>query len=197
MKALSLTGKGAGLLEDKELIQLLQNKPSDGLREAINQYGELLKVVIARILPQRPMDVEECVADTFVNAWKTINRLDAETANLKGYLLCIAKNTAINRYHRIKKHSSTSLDTLEIPADTDVEQMLLSAETSMELQEVIAEMPNPNQEIILRKYFLFETTKEIAQHLSMDECQIKNRLYRSRQYLKRVLEERGFTDAKI
>ena len=184
-------------MEDKELIQLLQNKPSDGLREAINQYGELLKVVIARILPQRPMDVEECVADTFVNAWKTINRLDAETANLKGYLLCIAKNTAINRYHRIKKHSSTSLDTLEIPADTDVEQMLLSAETSMELQEVIAEMPNPNQEIILRKYFLFETTKEIAQHLSMDECQIKNRLYRSRQYLKRVLEERGFTDAKI
>lgn len=184
-------------MQDKELIQLLQDKPSEGLYEAIKKYGELLKIVIARIIPQSPMDVEECVADTFVNAWKTIGRLDAETASLKGYLLCIARNTAINRYHQLKRHDSSPLDTLDIPADTDVEGILLSAETSVQLQEAIAEMPEPDREIILRKYFLFESIKEIAEQLSMDETQIKNRLYRSRQHLKKKLQERGFADAKI
>lgn len=180
-------------MKDRDIILLLQNKPSDGLREAIKEYGELLKIIISRLIPHNPMDVEECVADTFVSAWKTISRLDSETASLKGYLLCIARNTAINRYHRLKKDGrSFPLDS-EMPADDNVEFMILREETAVQLQELITIMPEPDRQIIIRKYYLFETIKEIALQLSMDEIQVKNRLYRSRQKLKKALEERGIT----
>lgn len=183
-------------MEDRKLIQLLQSKPSEGLREAIQQYGGLLQTVISRIIPNSPQDVEECVADTFINGWKTIHRLDAD-GNLKGYLLCIARNTAINRYRQLKRQNHASLDILEFADEEDVALSVIGDETLVELQNLIASMTEPDREIIIRKYFLFESLKEIGSRLGMADEQVKKRLYRSRQRLKAALEKRGVSDETI
>lgn len=183
-------------MDDKNLIQLLQSKPSEGLREIIRQYGGLLRTVISRIILNSHQDVEECVADTFISAWKNIHRLDAG-CSLKGYLLCIARNTAINRYHQLKRQNHASLELLELVGGEDVELTVIGDETSLELQELIAAMPEPDREIIIRKYFLFESLNEIGGRLGITDEQVKKRLYRSRQKLKTALEERGVTNEAI
>lgn len=179
-----------------ELIRLLKTKPSEGLREAIRQYGGLTRTVISRIIPYNPQDIEECIADTFINAWKTIERLD-ENGSFKGYLLCIARNTAINRYQQLKRQNHVSFDLLEILGEEDIEMSVIDDETLMELQELIASMSEPDREIIIRKYFLFESLKEIGRRFEMTDEQVKKRLYNSRQRLKTALIERGVTYEKI
>jgi len=174
---------------------MLQSKPSEGLRAAIAKYGGLLETVVSRIVKNSPQDVEECVADTFVAAWKSIGRL-REDSSLKGYLLCIARNMAIKRYHRLKKANHVPLDD-EAAMDGDIELSVIREETMLEFQRSISSLPEPDREIILRKYFLFESVKDIAGRLEMGEVQIKNRLYRARHSLRKVLAERGITCEEI
>jgi RNA polymerase sigma-70 factor (ECF subfamily) len=166
------------------------------LREAIRQYGGLVSLVVSRILPGLPQDVEECVADTFANIWKNLGQLD-ENVNLKGYLLCTARNTAINRYNQIKRRKSVPFELLELASEDDVELAAIDGETMEALQRLITGLNEPDREIIIRKYFLFESLAVIGGHLGLSAEQVKKRLYRCRQNLKEALKERGITHEAI
>lgn len=172
------------------MIRLLQQQPAEGLDAAIRKYGRLLEVVTARILRHSPQDVEECVADTFVAAWRTIDRLEPGSS-LKGYLLCIARNNAIRRYHQLSRQASVPIDDMELAGDGDIALTVIAEENMQELQKAIVELDEPDREIIVRKAFLLEPIKGIAERLHLDPTQIKNRLYRTRQRLRRTLAERG------
>lgn len=179
-------------MQDRELLALLRENPSEGLREIMRAWGGLLYTVAARILPGSPQDVEECVSDTLVNLWRSLDRLDGDVS-VKGYLLCIARNTAINRYHKLKRGNCVSLSVIDVPGGEDFTLRVLSDAESRQLQELVAALPEPGREMVIRKYFLFESYKEIAAGLDMSADNVKKQLYRSRQKLRTALEERGIS----
>ncbi len=183
-------------MEDKTLLDMLRRSPSEGLREAIRQYGGLVSLVVSRVLPGLPQDVEECVADTFASIWKNLGQLD-DSVNLKGYLLCTARNIAINRYNQLKRRQSVPFELLELASEDNVELSAIEGETMEELQRLITGLDEPDREIIIRKYFLFESLAIIGGRLGLGAEQVKKRLYRCRQNLKTALEERGITHAAI
>lgn len=178
-------------MNDKEIILLLRDSPSKGLYEAIAKYSRLIRTVVRRILPNNPEDVEECVEDTFVNVWRHVDNIDLNNPNLKAYLLTTARNITITRYRQLKRRDVVSLECVPEPTEDDVSQTILDAETSRELKSLIMEMQEPDRGIFFRRYFLFETQKQIAQALELSEVQIKNKLYRGRLWLRKELEERG------
>ena len=59
------------------------------------------------------------------------------------------------------------------------------------LQELVESLPSPDREIFLRKYYLLETSKEIAEALSLTEGNVNVRLSRGREKLKRQLLQKG------
>jgi RNA polymerase sigma-70 factor (ECF subfamily) len=181
-------------MSDKQLLKLLNKNPAEGLREVINQYGRLLSVVVSRIL-KNPQDTEECIADTIVDLWKNIHKLK-KSDSLKGYLLCIARNNAINRYNKLKReysfYSSDSGDlNEEIASDEDVELSVIQKESMEELHKLIMTLSEPNREIFIRKYYLFESVKEIAEKLELTDIQVKDKLYRSRKHIRKLLDKKG------
>lgn len=181
-------------MEDRQIIKLLQKRPSAGIHEAMAKYRSGVQAVTAGILRGNAQDIEECIADTFINIWKTADRLDPDTQTFKGLILSTARNVAITRYNQLRRRQVVSIDTfLEIIGEEDVSVTVLGEETSRELQGLIVDMGQPDQEIFFRKYFLFDSIKEIAARLRVDEIQVKNRLYRGRKKLKQQLEERGMS----
>ncbi|MDR2903834.1 MAG: sigma-70 family RNA polymerase sigma factor, partial [Clostridiales bacterium] len=136
-------------------------------------------------------------SDTFLNAWKTVEKLSAAGSSLKGYLICIARNTAINRYHQLKKQYAETVVLLEetAQADGDVLGEIINEEDTFTLQQLIMSMEKTDRDIFIRKYFLFESVREIAAQMAIDEVQIKNRLYRGRQRLRAELSKRGISYA--
>ncbi len=70
---------------------------------------------------------------------------------------------------------------------------LKTAPTRVTVQELVAGMDEPDREIFVRRYYLLESIREISRRTELDEIQIKNRLYRGRQKLKKQLEERDIT----
>lgn len=184
-------GKGDPV-EDSKIILLMQNSPSEGLCEAIAKYNGLVTAVVTRILRANRQDVEECVSDAFVNVWKSIHRLDPRDSSLKGYLLCTARNVALNRLKALGRHPAAYLeDSPEPTSEENVELSVLKEEDHKILMDLIDGMTEPDREILLRKHFFMEPVKEIATRLAMDPVQVKNRLYLGKKKLKKLLEEKG------
>lgn len=178
-------------MDDKEIVGLLKQSPSEGLYEVIKKYRGLVQSICVRILPNNDEDVEECIADTFVSIWKNCNSIDESRGSFKGYIASTARNTAINRYRSLIRNNCTTIEDMEIVSDDVVIKELENQFDMDTLQVLIAEMKEPDREIFLRKYYFLEKIKDIANRFKVDETYVKNRLYRSRLKLKKELEDRG------
>lgn len=182
------------MAEDKEIIHLLKTDSSEGLRQAIAKYRGGVYAVCLRVLAGRAMDAEECVADTFTRVWKAAQKgqVDENTDTFKGFIYSTARNTAITRYKKLAREQTLPLEDAEyIMADENVAELVVKKETSARLQKAILDMQEPDRQIFFRRYFLFESVKEIARQTGCTETQVKNRLYRAKPDLQASLKERG------
>lgn len=178
-------------MSDHEIIKLLKNNPSEGLHEAIGKYSRLVRTIVRRILPYHAQDVEECVEDTFVSVWRHIGNVEAGAPFFKGYILRTARNIAISRYRQIRRNDTVPLDSVPEPIGGGVEECILEKDASRELEKLILQMQEPDRGIFFRRYFLFESYKQVAQAMGLSEVQVKNKLYRVKLRLRNQLEERG------
>jgi len=180
-------------MDDSKILLLLKNSPSKGLYEATKKYGGMVEAITKKILYRNAQDVEECVADTFVTLWKNTNNVEFQRGTLKGYIACIARNKAIDRYRKLCKESTDYMEDKDVVSDTDIEQELVIKSDVEVLQDVINQMGEPDKQIFIRRFFLFEKVKEIATYLELTEKNVENRIYRGKKRLKQVLIERGVT----
>lgn len=178
-------------MDDSTIILLLKNDTSKGLFEATKKYGGLVKAISIKILHNRAEDVEECVADTFVSLWKTVNSIDFNRGTLKGYIACIARNTAINRYNKLKRTHTDYIEDKDIISEKNIEEDIARKSDIAVLQGLLNDMGQPDKEIFIRRFFLFEKVKNIADKLGLTEKTVENKLFRGKQKLKKQLITRG------
>lgn len=179
-------------MEDEKIILLLKNEPSRGIYEAVAKYRSYAAAIAGRILRGSECDVEDCVSDAFAAVWR-IAAGGSEIRSLRGCIACTVRNAAINRSKKLRRENAEGLDKLELPSEEDIVLDFENAADAVTVQELIAGMAEPDREIFVRKYYLMESIREIAQRTELDEVQIRNRLYRGRQKLKQQLKERDIT----
>ena len=178
-------------MEDKKILLLLLNKPDEGLHELQMKYSAIASAVIGRILLKRQEDIEECIADTFIRIWKNAANIKIQNDTMKGYVICAARSIAIDRYRKIKKELGNKTVDEFIADDAILEQTVEDNINIGTVENLIHELPPPDKEIFLRRYFLCESIKEIANKLNMGEKAVESRLFRGRKKLKEQLIERG------
>lgn len=177
-------------MDDKTIGVLLKSNPQKGIQVMMEEYHGLVNTITNRILYFSPMDSEECVADTFIQVWKNADNIDFNQGTLKGYIICTAKNLSINRYKKIKRTTTIELFENELFEEDDILDNLINKESIESVKQIIMSMPEPKKEIVTRRYFLFQTVKEIAQKCNLSAKQVENQLYQSKLFIRRQLEER-------
>ena len=179
-------------MRDQDLIRLLQKDPDSGLRAALQAYGPLIKAVLVRLLPRDPRDVEECMADVLVALWRSAARLGQQGTPLRPWLIVTARNRGIDRYHSLRRHAALSLDDELGRTLGEVAEFDRATSDAADLAgALVAAMEPPDREIFLRKYYLMESSKEIAAALGMSEGAVNTRLSRGRERLRRQLQQKG------
>lgn len=178
-------------MEDCEIVPLLKSEPSRGIYEAVRKYRSYAAAIAGRILSAE-QDVEECVSDAFAAVWK-IAQSGEEIRSLKGCVACAARNAAINRCKKLRRERAASLEEMELPSEEDIVLDFENSADAGTVQELVACMDEPDREVFVRRYYLLESVREISRKTELDEIQIKNRLYRGRQRLKKQLEKRDIT----
>ncbi len=176
-------------MDDAALVQLLRRDAEAGMRACIRQYYTLVHSICSAILRRTPEDAEECVNDSFLQLWRTLDRLEAPD-RLRAYLCTVARNQALSRYRALTAGIPRAEALPEdLTDDTDVILALEKRADAEALQRAVMTLKEPDREIFVRKYYYMESMRSLAERFSLTEKQIDNILYRSKQRLRKQLEE--------
>ncbi len=66
-------------MDERSLLTLLQKRPNEGMKELMRQYMGYCYYIVRNKLSEFPQeDIEECVSDVFVDAYRYREKIDLE-----------------------------------------------------------------------------------------------------------------------
>lgn len=176
-------------MQEKNIIDAIKAGDEQAMQKIICRYSRLLWSIVGAVLSQvgTTEDMEECVADVFIDLWEHPQKYDESRGSLKAWLSVIARNKAIDRYRQKTKIQTIPLEETVL-AQMGVE---LEMENREGLQEALAELTEEEREILLRRYVYQQKPKEMAVALGLSVKQIENRLYRIKAKMRKQMEQEG------
>lgn len=176
-------------MNDAKIIAAIKTGDSAAINNVINKYFKLIWSIVSAILKNvaSTQDIEECVADVFIYLWENSGKYDAQRGKLKVWLCVVARSRAINRYHQIVRRVDISLDETTFVAQMDLVDGISAEETKHMLLAAIQSLDEPDQEILIRRYYYDQKPKEIAIALDRPVKHIENRLYRTKKKLRNMI----------
>lgn len=180
-------------MNDEKIIHELKQNPSKGLESAVEAYSGLVKTIVVRILGyENRRDVEECISDVFVQLWKSIDNYDKSKGLFKNYIISIARYVSINTCKRkILRHELIPIEENDLELDLDLDNEVSKEINKKIIKDAIDDLPQPDKDIFIRRYYLYESIKEIAESLNLNTKAIENKLYRGKEKLRTVLINNG------
>ncbi|MFW2488201.1 sigma-70 family RNA polymerase sigma factor [Clostridium chromiireducens] len=180
------------MISDIELLKLLHDKPEEGLKVMMDSYMALIYTIIFNKLSgtYSKEDIEECVSDVFFQVFHYKNRIDLEKGSIKAFLAVVAKRKAIDMYRKNKNNNHIPIE--DLPEDLysmvdDAANSLLLKESNSVLINAIKSLGEPDSEIVIRKYYLYQSSKDISSDLGIKVNTIDKKVSRCIQKLKNVL----------
>ncbi len=179
--------------ENKKLVSRLQKHDERAFEQVMDKYARLVAAVIYNVAKGslKVEDVEELVTDVFVTLWQNVEKVQPES--LKGYLCCIAKTRAINRLKANKFGDVLNIEDIDPEDDFNISHATEKKEISQELMELVEKIQEPDKEILIRHYFYYQKIADIANAMAIKAETVKVKLHRTRNKLKEMLMERGYT----
>ena len=176
-------------MTDITAIAGIKNRDERAINEVIVKYSKLLWPIAAAVLKNvgTEQDVEECVADVFIDLWENPDKYDAERGTLKTWLCMVARCKAIDRYRVLFKHSTVPLESAMMVGRMGMQDALLQEETKRELVAAVNVLADVEKDILIRRYYYEQKPREIAKALDLPLKQVENHLYRSKQKLRKAI----------
>ncbi len=184
-------------MTDAKLLRLLRKSPADGMRVLIDTYLSLVAYIVKGKLQTAGSaeDIEDCISEVFASFYEQIGKIKPELGGVKAYLCAIAKRKAVD-YYRLKQR-----ETGRVPLDDEItgnragadrlEDAFLLQEDRRALLQAVKSLGEPDNEIIIRKYFWEESSKEIAARLGMTVSAVDTRSFRAVRKLRKILGGNG------
>lgn len=181
-------------MDDNQIIELYFARNEQAIKETDAKYGKLCFSVANRILENNE-DSEECVNDTYLNAW---NKIPPTRPNHFSAFLC--KITRLISLKKLEFSSALKRTSAVIVSFEELEGVLqdpkISPATDAEdLGNLISAFLRREKEdarnIFLRKYFFCDSVSEIAERYRLNENTVKSMLFRTRNRLREYLRKEG------
>lgn len=185
-------------MEDGKIIELFWARDETAITETAKKYSKYCFRISNTIL-QNSEDAEECVNDTYLNAWNAMP--PHRPARLSTFLGKITRNLSLQKHIKYSAQKrgggqvELALSELEecIPAKTGVEQAAEGQLLAETLDAFLRGLPQEVRGIFVARYWYLYPVQEIAKRNGISESKVKSMLYRTRKKLKACLEREGFT----
>ncbi len=184
-------------MDDSGIIQMYWDRNDQAIRATSDKYGHYCKAIAKNILNSEE-DAEECVNDTYLNAWNAMPTHWPE--QLATFLGKITRNLSFNRYkrnHTEKRGGGEITLVLDELTDCisdvdDVEQIIDRQELIKAINSFVRSLSVSKRNIFIRRYWYADSVSEIAKDNGMLQGTVSKTLERTRKQLKAYLTERGF-----
>ena len=186
-------------MEDSRIVELYWKKNSDAILASEEKYGSYCRLIAENILHNRE-DAEECVNDTWLQAWNAIP--PQRPQSLKHFLARITRNLSFNRWKsqsaekRSGHETALVLDELAecLESETDVESEVFLRELRACIRDFARSLPEREGSVFARRYFFLDSVSSIARRYGMTENNVMVVLSHTRKKLKKRLSKEGFYD---
>jgi RNA polymerase sigma-70 factor (ECF subfamily) len=173
------------------MLSLMIDNPDKGLDRLMNQYsGCVFAIVRGKLMQCGSLeDIEECVSDVFIDFYQSITKVDLTKGSIKAYLSVIAKRKAIDRYRSLTRQPALILNDNTDAADSlnDVEDSFTATQERDEMIIGIKSLGKTDATIFIRRYYLGQSTREIAKAMLMKENTVDKHISRGLKKLKSIL----------
>lgn len=184
-------------MQDKGIIALFFRRDETAITQVQKKYGGYCYHIAFNILSSHE-DAEECVADTWLNAWGAIP--PQQPNHLRLFLAKLTRNLAFNRYRagRAQKRGGGAIDAvlseLEqcVAADGTAADAVELRELQRRIAQFVENLPERERNIFLRRYFYTESVQGIAKRYHLTPNNVSVILNRTRAGLKTQLSQEGF-----
>ena len=181
-------------MQDDRIIELYFCRDQRAIAETDAKYGAYCRAVARNILGL-PQDVEECVSDTWLQAWNAIP--PQRPARLKLFLARICRNLALHRWERERARKrgggQTALLLEELGecvcGQKNVEDALIRKEVIACLNRFLSVLPEDERTVFLCRYWYVNSLEEIAERTGFSIGKIKSMLHRTRIKLSKQLDK--------
>lgn len=184
-------------MDDIKIIELYWERNEQAIQVTSQKYGSYCTSIAKNILGNME-DVEECVNDTYLNAW---NSMPPHRPNiLATFLGKITRNLSFDRY---KRNTADKRGGNELPLVLDELAELVSGketvEQELDYKELIKDINSfldmlslEKKQIFVSRYWYTDSISVIAKRHKMKEGAVSMTLNRLRQKLHHYLTERGY-----
>ena len=136
-------------------------------------------------------DAEDAVQETFIKIADTFTKvLQIPCNELTSYIVIICRNISINKYNKNKR---TSEHTIRLNENITASEVFSASESKEALMNALSQLPQDHKDVI----FLFDlqgmSAKEAAALLGISEGNVRIKVFRAREMLRKSLKE-GKTD---
>ena len=131
-------------------------------------------------LCKQPTMAEDLVQETFMRAWKSIEKLNDEKA-AKAWLITILRRENARQY---EKKQPQCIEIEEALFQADFHDEPLERFAKEELHQLILSLPEDYKEPLLLQIMWGYSGEEIAEQLGLKLATVNTRLFRARQQLK-------------
>ena len=175
---------------DIELLRLLERDPESCIRQLMHQYAALAYSIVAGRAggAASAEDIEECVSDVFFEVYRQRERFDSEKGTLRAFISVVARNRAVNLFRKAAREAGRrAVGEPPEGVEPGFEEAVVGAEERRNLMETIRSLGEPDSQIIFRKYYFGQKSKEIAADLGMTPGAVDTRLSRALGKLRSML----------
>ena len=183
-------------MEDNQIVGLYWQRSEDAIPETARKYGAYC-LSLARNLSDTREDAEECVNDTYYEAWTSMP--EERPDNLRAWLGRVVRNIAVDRFRKNRAQKRDGrldvlLDELDecVPdPSADPERAAESAEISLAVDRWLRTLEDEDRRLFVRRYWYGDALNRLAEASGEDAARLAQRMFRLRKKLKEALEKEG------
>ena len=165
-------------MKDNEIIDLYWNRDEAAITATADTYGNYCYSIAYNILYNNE-DAEECVNDTWLNAWKSIP--PQRPNRLSTYLGKITRNLSLDRYKLLTAQKrgmgqvELALSELEgcVPAQVDVEQIMDEKMLVSAIETFLRAQLQTERNIFVGRYWYLYSIRDLAAKAKLRPCYIE------------------------
>ncbi len=175
-------------MEDEKILSLLFARDEAAI-PALEQAHKAICVSMALQITENHADAEECWSDTCLAVWNSIP--PTRPVSLRAYVLRIVRNAALNLVASGQRQKRASVLVELDECVTDGVPDRDAAVLGREINAFLGTLPHVEAVIFMRRYFLSQPVKTIADSFGMRENRVSKILAKLRKKLKKHLTEGG------
>ena len=158
--------------------------------ELVERYQHMVYTLCMKMCGQQAM-AEEVAQDVFIKCYRSLSTYNGK-AQFSTWLYRITYNACLDALKSRKRHASEELDQAVNLQDEEVlpHESLEISDRKEIVKKAIDQLPKEDRVIVMLFYFEEMSLKEIAKVMDMTDNHVKVKLFRCREKLAALLEDK-------